>query len=245
MKIAICGSNDNLRNDLIKSFISQWSMYATPAETIFNDVKWPENCEKDLVELKEKLNPVEQILFAKMLLLEQQYEKYKEEGYIIYNGSGIDILVNALILCEGGYISDEFVEKIIYHNKKLLRKIDVIYYLPDYDINGESPDDIQKLESVYWNFYDNYQTDFENSLFFDQKDCPSILILESSSPINEIKMLLDADGNLDGTTHGGSDGDILDITKLKKVLRNNPKLLDAALTSLNDGNSMNSGSILL
>jgi hypothetical protein len=122
MKIAICGSNDNLRNDLIKSFISQWSMYATPAETIFNDVKWPENCEKDLVELKEKLNPVEQILFAKMLLLEQQYEKYKEEGYIIYNGSGIDILVNALILCEGGYISDEFVEKIIYHNKKLLRK---------------------------------------------------------------------------------------------------------------------------
>ena len=43
MKIAISGSSDKNRANLIKSFISQWPMYATPSETIFQDVQWPES----------------------------------------------------------------------------------------------------------------------------------------------------------------------------------------------------------
>ena len=245
MKIAICGSDDESRSNLIKSFISQWPMYATPAETIFNDVVWPENCEKDLDELKEKLNPVEQLLFAKMLLLEKQYESYKDVGHIIYNGCGVDILVNSLILCENGHVSEDFVERVIYHNKKLLRKIDVVYYQPNSNITDESDEDAKLLENVYWNFYDNYQTEFDNSPFFDQKNCPSILLLETNSPINEIKMLLDKNGNLEGTSQGGDEGPLLDMDRLKKVLRNNPKLLDAALESLKGDAPLNVGSISL
>lgn len=245
MKIAICGSDDESRSNLIKSFISQWPMYATPAETIFNDVEWPKNCEKDLDELKEKLNPVEQLLFAKMLLLEKQYESYKDVGHIVYNGCGVDILMNSLILCESGHVSEDFVERVIYHNKKLLRKIDVVYYQPNSNITDESDEDAKLLENVYWNFYDNYQTEFDNSPFFDQKNCPSILLLETNSPINEIKMLLDKNGNLEGTSQGGDEGPLLDMDRLKKVLRNNPKLLDAALESLKGDAPMNVGSISL
>lgn len=245
MKIAICGSDDESRSNLIKSFISQWPMYATPAETIFDEVKWPENCEKDLDELKEKLNPIEQMLFAKMILIEKQYDTYKDVGHIIYNGCGMDILVISLILCEEGHVSEDFVERVIYHNKKLLRKIDVVYYQPNINLSKESSEEDKHLENVYWNLYDNYQTDFDNSPFFDQKNCPSILLLETKSPINEIKMLLDKDGNLEGTSHGGDDSPLMDVARLKKVLRNNPKLLDAALESIKNDKPYNVGSIIL
>ena len=243
MKIAISGSNDKNRANLIKSFISQWPMYATPSETIFQDISWPESAPVALEDTKDEMNEIEQKLFAKILLLEQQYEKYKDVGYIIYDGCGVDVLVNALILCEENYVSEEFVEKVIYHNKKLLRDLDVVYYFPDNTLTNESADELKILESVYWNFYDNYQTDFDNSPFFDQKNCPSILLLDTDSPINEIKMLLDSNGNLEGTSQGGSDGDLLNMDKLKKALRGNPRLLEAALESVRGSNPQNIGSI--
>lgn len=245
MKIAISGSNDTNRANLIKSFISQWPMYATPSETIFQDINWPESAPAALEETKMGMNEIEQKLFAKILLLEQQYEKYKDVGYIIYNGCGVDVLVNALILCEENYVSEEFVEKVIYHNKKLLRELDVVYYQSDNTLTNESPEDAKMLESVYWNFYDNYQVDFDNSPFFDQKNCPSILLLDTDSPINEIKMLIDKDGNLEGTSHGGTDGELLNFDKLRKALRGNPRLLEAALDSVRGDTPQNIGSISL
>lgn len=244
MKIAISGSNDVNRLNLIKSFISQWPMYATPNVTIFQETSLADNLSEIPEKTKESLNEIESELFAKILLLENQYKKYKDEGFIIYNGSSVDILVNALILCEQEFVSEEFVEKIIYHHKKMLHDIDVVYFLPDNDITEESPEDIKILESVYWNFYENYQTEFDTSPFFDQKNCPSILLIESDSPINEIKMLLDKNGNLEGTSQGGSDGELISLEKLRKVLHNNPKLLTAALESLKNDN-LNKGSIIL
>lgn len=251
MKIAISSSCDESRNNLIKAFISQWPMYATPSTTIFENISWPEdeNEAPALSELREKLNDVEQCLFAKMLLLERQYDEYKDVGYIVYNGSGADILVNALRLCEEGYVSEDFVERIIYHNKKLMKKLDVIYWLPNSTITEDSKVEDIQLENIYNNFYENYQTDFANSPFFDQQDCPSLLLLESSSPINEIKYLLDKNGNLEGTSQGGSDGDLLDTNRLKKALRHNPKLLEAALESLKNpqlvGSNPYLGSIII
>lgn len=243
MKIAISGSNDKNRANLIKSFISQWPMYATPSETIFQDISWPESAPAALEDTKAGMNEIEQKLFAKILLIEQQYEKYKDVGYIIYDGCGVDVLVNALILCEENYVSEEFVEKVIYHNKKLLRGLDVVYYMPDNALSDESADELKTLESVYWNFYDNYQTDFDNSPFFDHKNCPSILLLDTDSPINEIKMLIDKNGNLEGTSHGGTDSELINFDKMRKALRGNPRLLEAAIESLKESRPQNIGSI--
>lgn len=244
MKIALCGSDDNSRNNLIKSFISQWPMYATPADNIFNTEPGDEIIPEDLMENYIKMNEVEKQLFAKLILIETQLEKYAEHGYLLFNGSGIDILINALILCENETVSEEFVEKIIYHNKKILRSLDVVYFMPNDNVNEDSAELEKMLESVYWNFYDNYQSEFQSSPFFDHKNCASILLLESDSPINEIKMLLDKDGNLEGTSHGGDDT-LLDTSRLQRALKANPRLLEAALESLKSNKPMNVGSITL
>lgn len=214
-------------------------MYATPEDTIFKVNEWPSDSSSAINDLRKSLNEVEQILFAKILLLEDQYEKYKDIGHIIYNGSSIDILVNALILCEQGYISEEFTEKVIYHNKKMLRNIDVIYLMPDESINEKSDDDLKILESVYWNLYENYQTEFATSPFFDQKNCASIFLINNKNPLGEVKMLLDKNGNLETTSYGGKDDNIIDTSNLKNILKNNPELLDAALNSLKSNSSLN------
>lgn len=241
MKIAICGKDDAARADMIKSFISQWPMYATPAETIWNTERtWPDECSKSLLKTKEKLNEAEQYLFNKILLLEEQNLKFKEHGYIIFNGSSLDILVNTAVLCEQNYVSEEFMEKIIYHNKKILHDIDVIYWLPDESINEESNDDDKLLEIAYANLYDSYQVEFDKSPFFDHKNCPSIMIADPKNPLIEVKMLLDSNGNLDTTSQGGSDGDLIDTEKLKRVLKGNPMLLNAALESLKQTNTIGS-----
>lgn len=245
MKIAFCGSDNEYRKSIIKSFISQWPMYATPADDIFGNVTWPENVHENLNDSKSKLNEVEQLLFTKLIFFETQLEKYKDVGHIVYNGAGIDILVNSLILCEEGLVSEEFVEKVIYHNKKILRDLDVVYFVPNRTLTEESSHDDLCLEGVYWNFYENFQTEFDTSPFFDQQNCASILLLETDSPINEIKMLLDKNGNLEGTSQGGTDGDLIDADKLKRALRGNPQLLEAAIESLKRGGPTNKGSILL
>ena len=144
----------------------------------------------------------------------------------------------------GDLCSHDFVEKIIYHNKKILRSLDVVYFIPNNSVNEDSPEPDKMIESVYWNFYDNYQSEFDSSPFFDHKNCASILLLETDSPINEIKMLLDKNGNLEGTSHGGDDM-ILDTSRLQRVLKSNPRLLEAALESIKSGGPANVGSITL
>ena len=243
MKIAISGTNDEQRLNLIKSFISQWPMYAMPEENIFQDEIKLEIANGDIIKSMESMNELEKKLFSKIIFFENQLAKYKDVGHIIYNGSGNDILVNALILCENNLVSEDFVEKIIYHNKKILRLLDVVYFIPNDKVDNNSDDSDKLLENVYWNLYENYQTEFDQSPFFDHKNCASILLLETNSPINEIKMLLDKNGNIESTAHGGYDGDLIDSEKLKQVFNSNPQLLSAALESLKNGNRQNVGSI--
>lgn len=244
MKIALCGGDEDSRDKLIKSFISQWPMYAMPAENIYNTDLAENDIPEALKETYSAMNEIEKQLFGKLILIENQLEKYSEQGHLLFNGSGIDVLVNALILCENEAVSEDFVEKIIYHNKKILRSLDVVYFIPNNTVNEDSPEPDRMIESVYWNFYDNYQSEFDSSPFFDHKNCASILLLETDSPINEIKMLLDKNGNLEGTSHGGDDM-ILDTSRLQRVLKSNPRLLEAALESIKSGGPANVGSITL
>ena len=58
-------------------------------------------------------------------------------------------------------------------------------------------------------------------------------------------MLLDKNGNLEGTDGGGVDGQLLDTKKLQKVLRGNPQLLEAALESLKKDGPQNIGTITI
>lgn len=232
MKIAVCGSGDELRLNFIKSFITNWPMYATPADTIFN--KETKFNRKDFSEpLPKKLNDVEKILLNKLILLKNQYVQYKEEKHIIYDGSPIDLIVNALTFSELQFIRDEIVVEIINNSKKLMESLDVIYWLP----NSDTKEDEDKfLEKTYEDLYKNYQNDFYNSPFFNHENCPSFLILESKNPINEVSMLIDKKGNLESDKND----DLLDIERIKKVLKNE-KLIEAVLKN----KKFTEGSLLL
>lgn len=234
MKIAITSSNDKERENLIKKFISNWNMYATPAENIFQETKWPEDADiKELNDLKDKFNDVEKELYSKLFLLIKQYDDYKDVKHIIFNGSPSDILVHSLILCEQGVVKPEFVEKVIIIHKKLLQKLDVIYWIPNNEVTNESSEDIKHLENVYINLYDNYQTEFNESPFFDHKDCCSYLLLDTDNQIAEIKLLIDKNGNLGTTEHGD---ELMNLESIKKALGNDPQLIEAAMKSLKNPN---------
>lgn len=214
MKIAICGSQEKLRKDLVAEFLSNWPMYKTPAKTIDDDVDWPEDV-KALDITKEKLNDIEKALFSKLLLLSKQYQDYKDEKYMIYNGCSIDIMLMAIMLNEEDLVSDEFVEKMIYHNKSYLKNLDVVYWVP---VKEEIKDeDEKKLEMTYRNLYDNYYEHFEDSIYFDKKKTPGFIQFETDSPMTEMEIILDKKGNF---ISDANEDEMLDMQKMMKVLRN-------------------------
>ena len=225
MKIAISGRNDEARKNLIKEVISQWPMYVTPSATIFNEDGTFEKKDFKSYKFPRQMNEAEKAVLRKMGLLYNQYKKYKEEGYIIYDGSTIDVMLNAILLCENDYIRDEVTSTVINMSKEMMRELDVIYWLPAEITENDSKED-GTLELMYENLYNNYQNDFENSPFFNHEDCPTFSILESKDYITEIKLLLDKNGNLGDDRNTGDD--LLDIQKLTKVLKNQ-KLVEAAI----------------
>ena len=233
MKIAITGGLIDENKKILKAFLKQWQNYLTPKDTIYdNDIKWPEN-DKDLEKLKESLNPIEQILFAKVILMNNQYDKYAEQKNMIYLGSPLDVLANTLLYSEKGFLSDIFVEKIFYYTKKLVKKFDAIYWRPDFDLkdketkDGEDISDDDKLEMIFNNIYENYHNHLEESVIFDKEDCPGILPFDSDNYIAEFKYILDEKGNLLDDDVGLQDTD-----KLFKLLGNNEKLKEAAKIGL-------------
>lgn len=203
-------------------------MYSSPALTIDEEISWPEDS-KSLAEIKENFNETEQELFAKLALIWKQQNDYKDETFIVYNGGSPDILINAVFLCEVGLVSPEFVEKVIYHHKRLLHNIDVIYWVKGYDNELEEieDEDDRKIEMIYGNLYENYLNNFQESIFFDPKDSPPYVLLETDNPISEIKDIMGADGNL----LDDKNNDLLDMKKLANVLKNE-RLIEAVKLSM-------------
>lgn len=217
MRILITGSDREKRAKVINSMLSAWPMYSSPAETIDDDIPWPEDS-KGLEDVKDKFNETEQELFAKLALIWSQYEKYKNESFIVYSGGSPDILLNSIFLCEAGLVSSEFVEKVIYHHKRLLHNIDIIYWVKGYE---ETPDEIEdederKLEKMYGNLYENYIKNFAHSAYFDPKNCPPFVLLETDNPIGEMRDIIDENGNL----LGEKNDDLIDMKKMTRILKN-------------------------
>lgn len=228
MRILITGSNKDRRAGIISSILSTWPMYSSPALTIDEEIPWPEDS-KSLQEIKENFNETEQELFAKLALIWKQQNDYKDETFIVYSGGSPDILVNSVFLCEMGLVSPEFVEKVIYHHKRLLHNVDVIYWVKGYDEKLEEieDEDDRKIEMIYGNLYENYLKHFNESIFFDPKDSPPYVLLETDNPIGEIKDIMGADGNL----LDDKNNDLLDMKKLSKILKNE-RLIEAVKLSM-------------
>lgn len=231
MKIALCSSLKEPRQSLVKEFISRWPMYKTPAKTIDDDIEWPDDV-KQLDITKEKLNDIEKALFSKMILLSKQYADYKDEKFMIYDGCSIDILLNTIFLSSKDLVSDEFVEKIIYHNKNYLKNLDAIYWLPrkENEFEDIEDEDERELEKLYHNMYDNYYSHFNDSIYFDQKHTPGYIAIETESPLEEMAIIVDDKGNF---ISDQNNEDVVDMQKMMRVLKNK-SLIESMMKGLNN-----------
>lgn len=228
MKIALSGLNPEKHKEIIKQVQGLWPRYVSPIQTIFDedaDMKKMEEEANDTVKkVLEDLNEFEKDNFLGWNLLYSQFEKYREQNYIIYNGSPIDLFVSAMLMRCYGKVSDEYIEKVIYYLKKYLKKLDVVYWVPN-ETGLEELDEVDEaMEKLYNGLYNQYHNNFHTSPYFDHEYCPAIIRFDTTDYLEEMKYIMDHNGDLEGTAQSR---DLEDEVKVKdKLAKFNPELLE-------------------
>lgn len=202
MRIALSGLNPDVHKDIIKQVQGLWPKYVSPIKTIFDDDIDNQKLEDDANESVKKvladLNEFEKDNFLGWNLLYQQFDKYSKQKHIIYNGSPIDLFAMAMVMRGYEQVSDEYIEKVIYYLKKYLRKLDVVYWVPN-DSGTEKLEDVDlALEKLYNGIYNQYHNNFQTSPYFDHEYCPAIIRFDTKDYLEEMKYIIDHNGNLEG-----------------------------------------------
>lgn len=196
MRIAISGPANSGKTTLIKDFIKTWPNYVSPAISYRDILK-----EKHLNHSKCTNEETQQIILDFMI---NQLTEYKDKPYIIYDRCPLDVLVYTLVACEENLVSEEFTAKIIDKVRESIHLLDAIFVLPyNEDIkiedNGIRETDLNYIrytDSVFQELVNQYQTEFDTGIFFPTEDCPGIILLESDNKIDEIKYMLNTNGDL-------------------------------------------------
>ena len=203
MRIALSGLNPDVHKDIIKQVQGLWPKYVSPIKTIFDDDIDNQKLEDDANESVKKvladLNEFEKDNFLGWNLLYQQFDKYSKQKYIIYNGSPIDLFAMAMVMRGYEQVSDEYIEKAIYYLKKYLKKLDVVYWVPnERGMEGLEEVDLA-LETLYNGIYNQYHNNFQTSPYFDHEYCPAIIRFDTTDYIEEMKYIIDHNGDLEGS----------------------------------------------
>lgn len=230
MKLAISGLNSDKHKELIRNIQKTWPLYVSPVQSIFDETD-KEDDEKFTSRVKEMgLNEDEINNYRGWYLLNEQYEKYKDQKYIIYNGSPVDLFCEALLLADCGLISNEYIEKVIYYHKKYLQKLDVVWWMPNPEgTEGIKDETDKKMETIYNNIYNNYQTNFDKSPYFNQSHTSSFIRFDTLEYMDEVRLLLNSKGNLwdDNVTN-------VDEEELRKRLQRYPDLYEIYVNAKNN-----------
>ena len=218
MKIAIIGQNIEAKKKILEKFLELCSDYGTLAETIYD--------EEVSVSEDVKINEV----YKRIAFLATQHDKYADKENVIWVGHSLDILMETIALNGMEEVGSDFVEKIIYWNQKLMKKLDLIYWLPDAekvltDIKEDEEIDLDKwfehsVEVAYNNIWDDYINNFDNSVILP-RHCPGMGVFESEAPGAE---LADIVQDLHATE--GKDTRLDDIAKLDRIIKDK-RLLDS------------------
>ena len=230
MKIAIIGQNVDGKKKIIEKFLQLIGNYGTVKESIHDD----EIEVKDDLKLDENLNEVETELYQRMSLVTDQMDKYADKTNVVYNGHSLDILAETMTLYGMEEVSEEFVEKMIYWNRKLMQKLDLIYWLasPEKVIEIKDDEEVEyekfydhQLEVVYNNIWNDYTTRFDVSEILP-RDCPGMAFFETDAPAAEMfEIVHDLDTVDDKTAR------MDDMAKLDKIIKDK-KLLDQMKNAL-------------
>jgi hypothetical protein len=168
-------------------------------------------------------------VYKRIAFLTTQHDKYADKENVIWVGHSLDILMETIALNGMEEVGSDFVEKIIYWNQKLMKKLDLIYWLPDADkvltdIKEDEEIDLDKwfehsVEVAYNNIWDDYINNFDNSVILP-RHCPGMGVFESEAPGAE---LADIVQDLHATE--GKDTRLDDIAKLDNIIKDK-RLLD-------------------
>lgn len=230
MKIAIIGQNVEQKKTVIEKFLQLIGTYGTVKQSIHDE----EFQIKDDLKLNEEWNEVETELYQRMSIVTDQMDKYADKTNIVYCGHSLDILAETMALYGMEEVSDEFVEKMIYWNRKLMQKLDLIYWLPSPDKIIELKDDEEveyekyyehQLEVVYNNIWNDYTDRFDISEILP-RDCPGMAFFETDTPASEMfEIVHDLDTVDDKTAR------MDDMAKLDRIIKDK-KLLDQMKNAL-------------
>lgn len=225
MRIALSGLNPDTHKDLIKQVQGLWPRYVSPVKTIFDEEEEQDEPNDTVKKVLDELNEFEKDNFIRWNLLYSQFDKYSNQRYIIYNGSPIDLFVSAMVMRGYGKVSDEYIEKVIYYMKKYLRKLDIVYWIPNLDgLTGLDEVDAA-TEKLYNGIYNQYHDNFQTSPYFDHEYCPAFIRFDSLNYLEEMKYVLNRNGDLEGAEQTRSlDEEVKTKEKLAKI---NPMMLKA------------------
>lgn len=265
MKIAIIGQNGEAKKKILEKFLKLCPNYGTLTETIYDD----EVTVSDDVKINEEWDELEKELYKRISFLTTQHDKYDDKDNVIWVGHTLDILCEVLLYNWSGDVSEDFVEKIIYWNQKLMKKLDLIYWLPDSDkildentikrfenlseketLTDEEIEELDKwdehqLEIIYNNIWNDYLNNFDKSVILPRQ-CPGMGVFETETPAAEL-----ADIVRDLHETDGKDTRLDDIAKLDKIIKDKKLLagmkdvLNQTTIPLPNGERLTSGEIVL
>ena len=250
MKIAIIGQDVDSKKKIIEKFLQLIGNYGTVKESIHdNEIEV-----KDDLKLNEEWNEVEIELYQRMSVVTDQMDKYADKTNIVYCGHSLDVLVETMALYAMEEVGADFVEKMIYWNRKLMQKLDLIYWLASPDKILELKDDEEveyekyfehQMEVVYNNIWNDYTTRFEVSEILP-RDCPGMAFFESDTPAAEMFEIVHDLDTVDDKTARMDDMAKLDrIIKDKKLLEQMKSAMMERTIPLPNGEIMTSGGINL
>ena len=224
MKIALSGLNPDAHKDLIKQVQGLWPRYVSPTKTIFDENEGQEELNDTVKKVLEDLNEFEKDNLLGWNLLYSQFDKYSNQKYIIYNGSPIDLFVSAMVMRSYGKVSDDYIEKVIYYMKKYLRKLDIVYWIPNLNGLRELDEVDTATEKLYNGIYNQYHNNFQTSPYFDHEYCPAFIRFDSLNYLEEMKYVLNHNGDLEGAEQSRT---LEEEVKVKdKLAKFNPELLE-------------------
>ena len=249
MKIVVLGNNQKEVSETIFEAMKKWPMYKTLATSV-RDISFTEEKSKDIspdfMKKIKDLNDNEKTLMYRNYMISSQYDKHQKEEFMFFNGGTIDVLIDAIIGNAEGTISNEVVKKCIYYNKKLLRNIDAVYWLPDVNFwtvveqeanpkeekesegeEKEEPVEVtltdfeKKREKAYWNLLQDYQFNIEASPYFNSEDTPLYTMVDGD-PVVTMSEIIGNNGRLAGEEISPEDEQ-----RIQELLKKSPEYLQA------------------
>ena len=203
MRLAISGTNNQNKTQLVADILTRWPSYTTPSTTYKDTIEQivsdydnsPPGEREDI-----KSCDIQWKILNEMLDIMQTYG---EDDKVVFNRCPLDNFVYSLYLHEkypeSSGIDNEFIEKCIPIVRESMRSLDIIYTVP---ITGAAeseylPED-KEIDNIFLMLFKESQK--ETSPFFPHDDRPAVIEIfgDREQRLRMIEDYIDESGELIG-----------------------------------------------